>query len=86
LAFYDFVLDTNSRSTVFSVATFYPYWVGIIPPQIENDEKAAFAAFASVNMVLNRYNGTFPSTFVETGLQWSVLFEFLSQGTHVYYS
>jgi alpha,alpha-trehalase len=66
------VLDTNSRSTVFTAAAFYPFWAGIIPPQIAHDEKAAFGAFASVNMVLNRYNGTFASTFVESGLQWSV--------------
>ena len=64
------MIDTNSRNTVFSVAAFYPFWSGIIPPEVANDEKAAFGAFSSVNMVLNRYNGTFPSTFVDTGLQW----------------
>jgi len=69
-AFYDFVLDTNKRSNVFSVAAFYPFWNGIIPPQVANDEKTAFGVFSSVNMVLNRYNGTYPTTFVDTGLQW----------------
>ncbi|CAA7261546.1 unnamed protein product [Cyclocybe aegerita] len=70
IAFYDFVLDTNSRSNVFSAAAFYPFWSGIVPPQVAQDEATAFQAFSSVNMVLNRYNGTFPSTFVDTGLQW----------------
>ena len=70
LAFYDFILDTNSRNTVFSVAAFYPFWVGIVPKEVAYDEKAAFGAFSTVNLVLNRYNGTFPSTFVVTGLQW----------------
>ncbi|KDR82546.1 hypothetical protein GALMADRAFT_220535 [Galerina marginata CBS 339.88] len=70
LAFYDFILDTNSRSNVFSVAAFYPFWSGIIPDQVAQSSEAAFQVFSSVNMVLNRYNGTFPSTFVDTGLQW----------------
>jgi hypothetical protein len=33
---------------------------------------AAFAFFSSVNMVLNKYNGTYPTTFIDTGLQWYV--------------
>jgi alpha,alpha-trehalase len=33
---------------------------------------AAFAFFSSVNMVMNKYNGTFPTTFIDTGLQWYV--------------
>ncbi|KAJ3518159.1 hypothetical protein NLJ89_g25 [Agrocybe chaxingu] len=70
VAFYDFVLDTNNRSNVFSAAAFYPFWSGIVPSQVARDEATAFQAFSSVNMVLNRYNGTFPSTFVDTGLQW----------------
>lgn len=37
-----------------------------------NDQTKAFGAFSSVNMVLNRYNGTFPSSFVETGLKWDL--------------
>jgi alpha,alpha-trehalase len=69
-AFYDFTIDTNSRNPVFSVAHFYPFWSGIIPPQVATDSNAAFSAFSSVNMVLQRYNGTYPSTFVDTGLQW----------------
>ncbi|KAF8955266.1 trehalase [Flammula alnicola] len=70
LAFYDFILDTNSRHNVFSVAAFYPFWVGIIPTEVEQNASSAFGVFSSVNMVLNRYNGTFPSTFIDTGLQW----------------
>jgi len=70
MAFYDFILDTNSRNNVFSVAAFYPFWNGIIPDQVAQSAQAAFAVFSSVNMVLNRYNGTFPSTFIQTGQQW----------------
>jgi alpha,alpha-trehalase len=55
---------------VFSVATFYPLWSGIIPDEILSSGTNAFQAFSSVNMVLNRYNGSFVTTFLDTGLQW----------------
>lgn len=70
LAFYDFNLLTNTRNDVFSTATFYPFWSGIIPNEVLTSSENAFSAFSSVNMVVNRYNGTFPTTFIDTGLQW----------------
>ncbi|CAK5272228.1 unnamed protein product [Mycena citricolor] len=70
LAFYDFNLDTNAQNNVFTMAAFYPYWSGIIPAEIARNSSNAFGAFAAVNMVLNRYNGTMPVSFIETGLQW----------------
>ncbi|ESK84799.1 glycoside hydrolase family 37 protein [Moniliophthora roreri MCA 2997] len=69
-AFYDFNFQTNARNNFFSVVTFYPMWSGIIPDDILRSPERAFAAFSSVNMLLNRYNGSFPTTFVDTGLQW----------------
>ena len=69
-AFYDFNLKTNSRNNIFTVATFYPFWSGIIPDDVLASRDKAFAAFSSVNLILNRYNGTYPTTFVDTGLQW----------------
>ena len=70
LAFYDFNTTSNARNDVFSVAHFYPFWSGIIPDEVLGNETAAFGAFSSVNMVMNVYNGTFPTTFIESGLQW----------------
>ncbi|RPD56072.1 glycoside hydrolase family 37 protein [Lentinus tigrinus ALCF2SS1-7] len=70
LAFYDFNLTSNARSTVFNVATFYPLWNGIVPDELLSSSQNAFGFFSSLNMVLNRYNGTYPVTFLETGLQW----------------
>ena len=72
LAFYDYNLTSNARNNIYSVATFYPFWVGIVPPDVLSDQSKAFGAFASINLVLNRYNGTLPVTFVETGLQWDL--------------
>ncbi|KAF9265183.1 trehalase [Marasmius fiardii PR-910] len=69
-AFYDFNLKTNSRNSVFTTATFYPFWSGIIPDDVLASQEKAFAAFSSINLVMNRYNGTYPTTFVDTGLQW----------------
>ncbi|KAF8194392.1 Six-hairpin glycosidase-like protein [Mycena galopus ATCC 62051] len=70
LAFYDFNTLTNAQNAVFSAATFYPFWSGIIPAEVLSNATNAFGAFAALHMVLNRYNGTMPVTFIETGLQW----------------
>lgn len=71
LAFYDFNLTANARNAAFTAANFYPMWSGIIPDEILASQPNAFGYFAAVNLVLNRYNGTFPATFVDwTGLQW----------------
>ncbi|KAF7422792.1 hypothetical protein PC9H_010951 [Pleurotus ostreatus] len=70
LAFYDFNLTSNTQSDFFSAAHFYPLWAGIIPDDLLRSPENAFGAFSTVNMVMNRYNGTYPSTFLDTGLQW----------------
>ncbi|KAL1705785.1 glycoside hydrolase family 37 protein [Schizophyllum commune] len=70
LAFYDFNLKTNQQSKIFTIATFYPLWSGIIPPELLNSSDAAFGYFSSINLVMSRYNGTYPTTFHNTGLQW----------------
>ncbi|KAF5380644.1 hypothetical protein D9757_007005 [Collybiopsis confluens] len=70
MSFYDFNTQNRTRNGVFSVAAFYPLWSGIVPDEVLSNETNAFKFFSSVNMVLNRYNGSFPVTFLETGLQW----------------
>ena len=70
LAFYDFNLTSNSRNNFFSVATYYPPWVGTVPEELGSDSTKAFGFFSSINMMLRRYNGTYLTTFVESGLQW----------------
>ncbi|KAF9232312.1 glycoside hydrolase family 37 protein [Melanogaster broomeanus] len=71
LAFYDFNLTSNSRNSLFSAATYYPAWNGIFPVEVLASQSNAFGYFAAVNMVMNKYNGTVPVTFVDwTGLQW----------------
>ncbi|QRV92208.1 trehalase [Ceratobasidium sp. AG-Ba] len=70
VAFYDFNTTSGAQSDVFSAANFYPYWMGIWPSSVAKSETKALQAFSSVNWVLNTYNGTFPSTFLATGLQW----------------
>ncbi|KAG8737849.1 hypothetical protein FRC10_007602 [Ceratobasidium sp. 414] len=69
-AFYDFNTTSAAQSEVFSAAAFYPYWMGIWPDSVVKSETKAFQVFSSVNWVVNTYNGTFPSTFLATGLQW----------------
>lgn len=70
LAFYDFNLTSNTRNDIFTTATFYPLWNGIVPDEVLNSTQNAFGFFSAINMVLNRYNGTMPVTFYESGLQW----------------
>jgi alpha,alpha-trehalase len=70
LAFYDFNLTSNSRNSLLSAATFYPLWAGIVPHELISNSSNAFGFFSSINLVLRRYNGTYPATFIESGLQW----------------
>ncbi|KAI5118081.1 hypothetical protein M0805_009161 [Coniferiporia weirii] len=70
LAFYDFNLTSNSRNSIFTAAHFYPMWSGIFPDELLANETAAFGAFSSINMVMNKFNGTLPTTYIATGQQW----------------
>jgi len=70
LAFYDFNMTANARNAQLTAAHWYPLWANIIPEEIQSSEDKAFGAFASLNFFLRRYNGTYPATFVNTGLQW----------------
>ncbi|KAI0053998.1 glycoside hydrolase family 37 protein [Auriscalpium vulgare] len=70
LAFYDFNLTSNARNNIFTTATFYPLWAGLVPQELVTNATNAFGFFSSVYLVLTRYNGTFPTTFIESGLQW----------------
>ena len=70
LAFYDFNTTSNARNSIFSTATFYPLWNGIVPDEVLASSQNAFGFFSALNMVLNRYNATMPVTLIETGLQW----------------
>ncbi|KAG8918242.1 hypothetical protein FRC02_002512, partial [Tulasnella sp. 418] len=70
LSFYDFNITSNSRSGFYSAAAFYPAWNDIWPDEVLVDEQKAIGMFASVGVVLAKYNGTFPATFLTTGMQW----------------
>ena len=41
-----------------------------MPEELVSDSTKAFGFFSSINMMLRRYNGTYLTTFVESGLQW----------------
>lgn len=72
LGFYDFNLTSNARNTQLTAAHFYPLWAGVIPTEIQESSEKAFGAFSSLNLVLKKFNGTYPATFTETGLQWGM--------------
>ena len=47
LAFYDYNLTSGARNDIFTAATYYPLWVGIVPQEMLEDEQKAFGFFAS---------------------------------------
>jgi alpha,alpha-trehalase len=67
LAFYDFNIAAKARNGIFSAATL---WAGIIQNEMLTAQDKAFGFFSTLNMVMHRYNGTYPTTFMDTGLQW----------------
>jgi alpha,alpha-trehalase len=76
LAFYDFNMTANERNAQLTAAHWYPLWANLIPDEIRSSNDKAFGAFASLNFASRRYNGTYPATFVETGLQWGKVHRF----------
>lgn len=72
VAFYDYNMTSKARNSIYTAATYYPLWSGIVPDELSTDSSKAFSFFSGLNMLLNRYNGTIPVTFLTTGLQWSV--------------
>jgi alpha,alpha-trehalase len=70
LGFYDFNTTSGGRNEQLTAAHWYPLWAGIIPNEVQTNATKAFGAYSSLNLVMKKYNGTVPSTFVPTGLQW----------------
>ena len=70
LGFYDYNLTSSTRNSQWTAAHFYPLWAGIIPDEVKTDEQKAFGAYSSLNLIMRKYNGTIPATFIESGLQW----------------
>jgi len=66
-------MTANTRNAQLTAAHWYPLWANIIPDEVQSSNDKAFGTFASLNFALRRYNGTYPATFVETGLQWGKL-------------
>lgn len=63
-------MTANARSDFFSLAAFYPFWLDIFPPELETDPAAAQGAFAGINYILQRYNGSIPATLTASTLNW----------------
>lgn len=70
LGFYDFNQTSNSRSPIWSPASYAPYWGGIYPDLMINDEEVAQKALAGPAYLASRFNGSIPASLIPTGLQW----------------
>lgn len=82
LAFYDFNRTSNARNQHLTAAHWYPLWAGIIPDIVKTNATAAFGTYSSLNLVMRKYNGTLPATYITTGLQWGMLV-FLTTYIHI---
>lgn len=67
---YDFNSTSNDYSELWSAAGFYPYWAGIIPDEVLGSADTAQSAFSGLRYILDRYNGSIPTTLIDSGQQW----------------
>ncbi|TIB12944.1 hypothetical protein E3P92_02430 [Wallemia ichthyophaga] len=72
LVFKDFNTTSSDYSDAWSLASYYPYWAGIIPGSVLGSTDTAQSAFAGLRFVLDRYNGSLPATLFESGMQWDM--------------
>lgn len=72
LLFKDFNTTSNDYSETWSLASYFPYWAGIIPESVSESSDTAQSAFAGLRFALDRYNGSLPTTLIDSGLQWDL--------------
>ncbi|CAO1638787.1 unnamed protein product [Sympodiomycopsis kandeliae] len=77
LWFYDFNMTANARATNWAASGVWPYWANIIPTQflnskipVANRSAELQRSFSGIRYILDRYNGSLPTTLIETGQQW----------------
>ncbi|KAH8924625.1 glycoside hydrolase family 37 protein [Atractiella rhizophila] len=70
LTFYDFNTTAGDHGKYWTTASFYPYWSGIWPRDLLDSPEKTSTAFKGFGYLLSRYNGSLPTTLLDTGLQW----------------
>ncbi|PWY96834.1 glycoside hydrolase, partial [Testicularia cyperi] len=75
--FYDFNMTRGERAEFYTPAGFFPLWAKILPQEFVNetisiDERRQNlqGVFSGLRYIIDRFNGTLPSSLVTTGQQW----------------
>lgn len=72
VVFRDYNMTSSSRADIWSTAAYYPYWNNIIPSEVLSNETTAQKAFSGLAFLTANYNGSIPTTLLETGQQWDL--------------
>nr|XP_036585382.1 trehalase [Colletotrichum truncatum]KAF6795279.1 trehalase [Colletotrichum truncatum] len=60
----------EGQQVFFSVAQFYPFWTGAVPPHLKSNPYAVKEAYGRVAKYLDIKAGGIPATNLKTGQQW----------------
>ncbi|KAH7324542.1 Six-hairpin glycosidase-like protein [Stachybotrys elegans] len=60
----------KGQQVLFSVAQFFPFWLGAAPDYIKNNPYAVKTAYSRIEDYLNTKAGGIPATNYQTGQQW----------------
>jgi alpha,alpha-trehalase len=66
----DSVTAPEGQQVLFSVAQFYPFWMGAAPAHLRNNPLAVQRAYSRVSAYLDERRGGIPATNFRTGQQW----------------
>lgn len=70
MAFRDYNMTSGQLADIWSTAGYYPYWSEIIPDEVLQSEANAQKAFSGLGYITAHYNGSIPTTLIQTGQQW----------------
>ncbi|KFA47691.1 hypothetical protein S40293_08720 [Stachybotrys chartarum IBT 40293] len=64
------VTAPKGQQTIFSVAQFFPFWLGAAPDHLKNNPYAVKTAYQRISDYLDNKAGGIPATNYQTGQQW----------------
>ncbi|CAI2183334.1 13158_t:CDS:2 [Funneliformis geosporum] len=66
--FMDFNLTSGTRSEIFTLASYFPFWAESFTESLSTNE--LLGSFSHIKSLLEKYPGSPPTTLIRTGLQW----------------
>ncbi|CAG8547121.1 8888_t:CDS:2 [Funneliformis caledonium] len=66
--FMDFNLTSGTRSEIFTLASYFPFWAESFPESFSTNE--LLGSFSHIKSLLEKYPGSPPTTLIQSGLQW----------------